>query len=266
MEICVFRWGKGGQRFIRDTRWVMGETLSGGREWWYKVPEGSWKRRKKCVSGYTGQTCYMGQSSTPVRLDRDAFDQVVEGTRWKECLDNLPWTNVSSYADNISLMDRVSRNPCVEYLLRLGDEGLARLVVDGMAGMLLNKRGKTARQVLRLTTDEWGWVKGNRVTVTPELLEIIQKNRARGYGLGMEMCRRVADNRDLYAVEQLREHHPGIPLKAALKYAYRQHARLGDYLDYLRQCSVLGADLTARQVLWPTNLHEIPYQWRKRHG
>ncbi|MGN0762540.1 MAG: PcfJ domain-containing protein, partial [Aristaeellaceae bacterium] len=255
MEICVFRWGKGGQRFVREARWVCDERLQNFRDRWTKVPTDEWKRRKKCVSGYTGQTRYMGNDGTPVVLDADFFSRAVEGTRWEELISELPWTDAGQYFDRITLLDRISRYPCIEYLLKLGYTQLARAAVDNMHEGLLNMRGKTARDVLRLTKDEWGWIKGNKTVVTPELLEMLQVNRREGWGLGMQMCARAAENHDLFAMQRMRERYPGIQLKAALKYAYRQHARLGDYLDYLNQCEQLEADLRDRQVLWPTDLH-----------
>lgn len=264
MEICVFRYGKGGQRFIREARWVCEERRGNGRDLWAKVPTEAWKRRRKCVSGYTGQTSYMGNDGTPVVLDKEAFDRAVEGTRWKNILDALPWTDAGQYHDRVTLLDRVGRYPCIEYLLKLGYAQLARMAVDNTHEGVLNLRGKTARDVLRLTADEWGWIKGSKTVVTPELLEIIQTNRELGWGLGMQLCARAAENHDLYAMRMLRADHRGIPLKAAMKYAYRQHARLGDYLDYLGQCRMLGADLTERQVLWPSNLHETHARYTRQ--
>ena len=267
MEICVFRYGKGGQRFIREARWICDERRQNFRDRWSKVPTESWKRRRHCISGYTGQTSYMGNDGTPVMLDTAAFELAVEGTRWEKVISALPWTDAGQYHDRITLLDRVSRYPCIEYLLKLGYTQLARAAVDNMHEGLLNLRGKTARDVLRLTKDEWGWIKGSRTVVTPELLEVLQTNRELGWGLGMQLCAKAAGNHDLYAMRQLRANHPGIPLKAAMKYAYRQLARLGDYLDYLGQCTRLGADLRERQVLWPTDLHEVHarYSIQLRH-
>lgn len=255
MEICVFRWGKGGQRFIREARWICDERRTNFRDRWTKVPTESWKRRRQCSSGYTGQTSYMGNDGTPVLLDTATFELAVEGTRWGKVIGALPWTDAGQYHDRITLLDRISRYPCIEYLLKLGYTQLARAAVDNTHEGMLNLRGKTARDVLRLTKDEWGWIKGTKTVATPDLLEMIQLNRKLGLGLGLQLCARAAENHDEYAIRSLMSDYKAIQVKAALKYANRQRARLGDYVDYLRQCRQLGADLRDRQVLWPTDLH-----------
>ena len=256
MEVCVFRWGQGGRRFIRETGWEYVESLKNGRERWQKYAKGTWTRRRDCLSGYTGQKAVFGNDQTQVVTDMQSLRDAVRGTLWQYCRDHLPYTDVSNWNDQITLMDRICRYPCVEYLLKMGMSELAKLVIDRKGNGLLNLRGKTARSVLRLDKEEWGWVKGNKVRLTEDMLELMAQRRTGRLRISLDLCRRISQMRDAGSVSRMRADFPGMDVAAACKYAYRQHARLGDYLDYLRQCRLLGADLTSRQVLWPTDLHE----------
>lgn len=263
MELCVFRWGKGGQRFVRETEWYPLETRA-GKQLWTKRVKRAWKKRRDCVSGYTGQRSYMGCDGTRVILDETAFDAAVEGTRWQEILPKLPWTLAGDHYDRITLMDRVAQYPCVEYLLRMRCTELAKMVIDKQTEGLLYVRGKTARAVLRLTADEWGAIKGQKIRVTPELLAVLKINRDNGYHLSMGAMKTLADHRDSKSMITLKESHPEISMRAACKYVRRQRTRLGDYMDYLRKCHVLGADTTDRQVLWPTDLRAIHQRYNEQ--
>lgn len=260
MEICVFRWGKGGQRFIRDVAWYRCDRrigTVGRREIWSKTAAEKWSRRKHCDSGYTGQYAIYGNDTTAVVLDATAFQDAVEGTLWEDVIRDLPYTDASSWNDHITLMDRVCRYPCVEYLAKLGYGEIAACVVDGKNNDLINRRGKTARSVLRLTESEWGWIKGHKVQVTIDLLDVIQYRRANNLRMSMELCKRVSDSWDGGSLAHILHNYPQIDVVKACKYAYKQQARLSDYRDYLRQCVQLGADLTDRAVLWPSDLHGI---------
>ena len=255
MELCVFRWGKGGQRFIRDSTWRCYQRTPSGRDVWTKHATDTWARRKECISGYTGQTSYMGNDSTAVVLDVTALTDAVEGTPWKYCLDHMPWTSAGEYYDHITLMDRISRYRPIEYLLKMGCDELARIAVDHKGGDVLNLRGKTARAVLRLTEDEWGWIKGHKVRVTEDLLRVLKFRRAHKLRMGLDLCRWMAESRGAGLLEAMKRDYKAIDLVQACKYARRQQADLRTYWDYLGQCRRLGADLEDRQVLWPTDLH-----------
>lgn len=258
MELCVFRWGKGGQRFIRDVAWFRLDRrigTAGGREVWSKSALDTWAKRRECVSGYTGQSSYMGNDSTAVVLDVTSLTDAVEGTPWKYCLDHMPWTNAGQYYDHITLMDRISRYRPVEYLLKMGFNELVKIAVDYKGGDVLNLRGKTARAVLMLTEDEWGWIKGHKLRVTEDLLRVISYRRKHKLRVSMEMCRWLAESRGAGMLETMQRDYKAVDVVTACKYARRQHADLRTYWDYLGQCKRLGADLTDRQVLWPTDLH-----------
>lgn len=260
MEICVFRWGKGGQRFIRDVAWYRLDRrigTVGRREVWSRTAIDTWTRRKRCDSGYTGQNPTYGNDDTAVVLDVTAWQDAIEGTLWQTVTDDIPYTDASMWHDHITLADRVSRYPCVEYLCKLGYTEIAAAVVDGKCADLINRKGKNARSVLRLTEDEWGWIKGHKARVTMDLLEIIRFRRRYKLRMSMELCKRVADSRDYYSLCRLHQDYPQIDTVKACKYAYKQRARLSDYRDYLEQCARLGADTTDRAVLWPRDLHEI---------
>lgn len=255
MELCVFRWGKGGQRFIRDSVWRCYQRTPSGRDIWTKQVGDTWTRRRECVSGYTGQQSYMGNDNTAVVLDVTAYTDAVEGTPWKYCLDAMPWTSAGQYYDHITLMDRISRYRPVEYLLKLGYDELAKIAVDSKGGGVLNIRARTARAVLRLTEDEWGWIKGHKVRVTEDLLRVLKFRRVHKLRMGLDLCRWLAESRGAGMLEPMQRDYKAIDLVQACKYARRQQADLRTYWDYLGQCRRLGADLADRQVLWPTDLH-----------
>ena len=255
MEICVFRWGKGGQRFIADARWKFFCKTDSGRDIWTKQVTGAWSRRRECVSGYTGQRSCMGYDNTAVVMDVTALNDAVEGTPWAWCLNHLPWTDAAMYFDRITLLDRISRYPCVEYMLKRGWGELTKLVIDHKGRGVINPRGRTAQKVLQVTQDEWGWIKGSKVQVTEDLLRMMKIRRTQGLRMSLEVCRWAADTRSVDALEMLKATHKEVDPVAACKYARRQKSSLRDYNDYLRQLKQLGADLHDRRVLWPADLH-----------
>lgn len=267
MEVCVFRWGKGGQRFIRDVAWYRLDRrigTAGRREIWSKTALDTWARRKECVSGYAGQSSYMGKDNTAVILDATSLHDAVEGTPWEYCLDHMPWTSAGQYYDHITLMDRISRYRPIEYLLKMGCDELVKIAVDYKGGDVLNLRGKTARAVLRLTEDEWGWIKGHKVRVTEDLLRVFHYRRRHKLRMSPDLCRWIAESRGAGMLEALEREYKAVDLVAACKYARRQKADLRTYWDYLGQCRRLGADLKDRQVLWPSDLHRAHQRYTEQ--
>ena len=84
-EICVFRHGKGGERFVAHPIWE-GETVT--------LPDGNlkavgvhrtglrWERRKKCVGGFDPYQPPFGECGTRFYLDAERMNTAIAGTRW----------------------------------------------------------------------------------------------------------------------------------------------------------------------------------------
>lgn len=240
-EICVIRCGEKGNRFIRGWNW-------NGNEW---LP--GWKSRLECKSGYCPGMS-LGNPGTQVVLDQESLWEAVQGMPMERVLQNEPVQNTLAWDcyDRISLLERLARYPSIEYLYKLGMDGLAKAAIDKTEHGLMNLRGSTARQVLRLSADEWAEVKGKKLPITLETLRVHRLARRKKLRMNMELCHWLGRQRsggdDL---QKLLMDWPEVSAVKAVKYCRKQQARLGDYVDYLADMRELGMDPHDREFAWP---------------
>ena len=123
-ELCVFRYGQGADRFVREATWT-------GDGW-----EMRWAHRRECVSGFApGRGLY--QPGIQVRLDDESYRNAIAGTPFEHILADeglLQETAAGDYYDRITFAARVAKYPCIEYLNRLGMTQLARQAIDKICG------------------------------------------------------------------------------------------------------------------------------------
>ena len=245
-ELCVFRYGQGADRFVREATWT-------GDGW-----EMRWAHRRECVSGFApGRGLY--QPGIQVRLDDESYRNAIAGTPFEHILADeglLQETEAGDYYDRITFAARVAKYPCIEYLNRLGMTQLARQAIDKTCGKTLNLRGRTARQVLRLTGDEWAEAKGKKLRLTRETLAARAFVRKKGLRMNMELCAWVGAERE--GVETLRRlvESPVDAVKA-VKYCRKKDVRLADYGDHLDMLAELGMD---------PREHAMPGDFYAAHG
>lgn len=255
-EVCVFRYGKGADRFLLRHCALWDDAL--GR---YTASWTDWKHFGKCISGWQPGSSMWGNSRTTTVLDAQSFRKAINDTPFWTVLHGYPVHEADDwqYYDKISVLARLATYPCIEYLYRLGYERLAKYVFDESAGYLLYLRGKTAKSVLRLTGDQWGEIKGKRIEVTPKMLMIVRMIKARHIRLNMETCKRLADdNTDaVYGLEQILKTNPNADVARIVKYCLKNGVCLIDYKDYMDQMKLLNMNQRDQDELYPRNFAEM---------
>lgn len=242
-ELCVFRHGKGGQRFVHGWEWRCG----GWQE--------RWKHRRECKSGFApGAGTFNGGIQTV--LDQESFLEAVQGTPFAPVVmgdvGNISVSNAWDYYDRITIMDRLARYPCTEYLYRLGFVELAVAVIDKNTEGLLNLRGKTAQKVLRLTPDQWAEVKGKKLTITKETLWVCRLAAQKKLRMNMELCAWIgARHNGFDDFKNLGTSFPELDAVRAAKYCRKSNVQLNDYLDYMAELRELRMDMRDKRYLQP---------------
>lgn len=246
-ELCVMRYGKGGERFLRKGYSLWDDTV---QAWTARRYE--WRHMVECKSD--------NAPTARMVLDKVSLEEAVEGTRFawllsypvRECDD---W----GYFDKISVLAKLAKYPCIEYLYKLGFERLAKYALDNAAGQLLYLRGKSAKAVLRLTDDQWGQVKGKKLDVTPGMLQAAQYAKREKLRWNMELCGWIGSQSDnaLDQIKEIRKIHGALDLGEALKYCRRKNVRLYDYRDYLGQMKQLRMSLADKSLLYPGDFGEM---------
>lgn len=257
VEVCLFRFGKPGQRWICE-----GVYDYGNHQYAMK-----WKRRRKCASGYVSGS-YCGISRVQVMYERQALEDAAQGTRFEPVLrriaDTYPQPDAALYYDHITLMDRISKLGCIEYLYKLGYTDIGGAVIDDRDGDLINRRGKTAAEVLRLSPDEWGEVKGKKLAVSMVTLEIRKLVREKQLRLNMETICWLAHGAasDFHLRNFLATGHPD--KVRAIKYCKRKKVALGDYTDLWHQLDEMEMDKTDPGNLYPGDFAKMHQRYAER--
>lgn len=243
VELCVFRWGKPAHRFVAG--WDADQGVK------------NWKRRKECISGWSPGSS-MGVTRVPTILDRASYTEAVEDTRAGTVLELVQHWDVDAltWYDGITLMAKVTRYPQIEYLAKLGLVQLAKAIISGDTGGLLNLRGKTAQQVLRLTGSEWGEVKGKKLNLDVNALRVHRLANNAKLRLSMEQCLEMSrTGGGWYAFRDLCCLLPWLDKPRVLRYCRKQHIGINDYMDYARQLAALDVDPADYDRLYPRDFH-----------
>lgn len=270
-SVCVVTPGEGAHRFKREPRdWAINGIWRPTRFEWVPV---------KRVGHMTfGTTSMFGRpSADQVDLNgtlREALRGTAIGRAWHDGLTGL------GLPDCVKALHLLAKYPCCEYLTKLGMGDIIedRLTDDLPAG-LVNWRGKTLNDVLKVTPQRWGELKHARIIPTPALLEIYRWMDRNGYHLTAPaaqhlatICRRWGSAMGLAsALDNTLLIHPASRRQKALKYIARQGEKhpearihLGDFRDYWNMCARLGEDLRADATAFPNHIREAEARMQER--
>ena len=260
-ELCVFRPGEGGSRFVLAS--FQTADYEDGKAVNFRTHT-QWIHRKKCVAGYDPVPGFFTGGGTRFYLDEERFQNamdavpcgnavrtVVEGSKWTETL------------DQIDPVHFVTRYPCMEYLEKLGLGCLVSAEYNGKRGELLNLRGRTAQRVLRVDGDTWGWIKGHKEQVTPNFLKLRAALRERGARIGNDLIARTASRWNAEHFRQMLEAAHAGQEKKIINYLLKNSVTPYDYRDYLRQMDALGMEKTPA-ALYPASFSRMHFELGQR--
>lgn len=141
---------------------------------------------------------------------------------------------------SIELLEKAGFTEIVNYRINLG----------GCAA--INWRATDLRKILKLNVGEMREFRESGGEVW--ILETYQCLRKMGQKVPFEIVSKLTDY-DLK--EKLSEIGKYVKIEKGLKYLNNQEQmRLGDYADYLKECSLLGYDMKNKKTLYPKNLQE----------
>lgn len=256
-ELCVFRYGKGADRFIRKPEWNwVGDKGAAA------VPSiGPWHRTQECKSGFNPKRTPGGWGVTPVVLDKVSFYDAIWETRFETVLDAVDYKAMEyewSYFDKITVMANIAKHPCAEYLAKLGHTELAGIVVAGLNRGRLNLRGKTAHKVLRVTENKWGEIKGHKIAVTSGLLDVLHEVNRHKLKMDVRLCEYInKETAGASVFEQILKMHTKLNIVKAVKYCRRKKVHLMDYRDYLEQMVQLKMNVEDERTAFPGDFEEM---------
>lgn len=252
-ELCVFRYGKGAERFLNHRYCYadMADVDEHGRLTRYR--EGfNWGWMGVCKSGYNPRSGIFGQGGVQFVLDARSFEDAISGTAFERVW--CAGLNPDGYIDRISVMAAIAKYPSLEYLVKLGFDILAGQIVQGGYGNLLNLRGKTAQAVLKINADQWGEVKGKKLKLDAQALEAIKWAKKNKLRLNVETLCQVSRNGfdNFKDIARL-----GVPVEKVIKYCRKNLITAWDMKDYIRQMKQLEMNIGDMELLLPRDFNEM---------
>lgn len=261
-EVCVFRPGHKGERFLKRILW-MGEQQEDGKL--ELVPDAYWQHPKECHGGFDPwRPIYdLGNlGGTPFLLDVNSMEETLAGS-WMEPL-WYEWKD-SVNLDCITWMERMTRYPCMEYFCKLNLKTLAHDLAFGeMAPHLLNYRGKTAQKVLRVDGDFWGWIKGNHINVDQSLLQLYHAARKLALRIGYDKLLRLRKTVSPESLNELNEKVSRANLEKTLNYILKKRLAYWDYRDHLDMMEKLLMDTRDTALIWPKDFQAMHEELSQR--
>ena len=240
LEVCVFPYGGKAERFLLKRTWC---DMGGWDE--------RWTRMSQCKSGWSPGVTY-GNGVLQI-LDNRSLMEAVQETRFAPVIKSghAVWnTESAKWYDRIELLARICKYPCVEYLYKLDMDEIANACVEGAIGRRIDPKGKTAAQVLRLRPEDWGEVKGKKLSLTPDALDVYRMARARKWRANMELIAWCGHGYGW--AEKVRQIADAFqPAVKMLRYCKRRGVSLRDYADHVDMMRRLGMTETDTEFLYP---------------
>jgi hypothetical protein len=214
---------------------------------------------------YVSVHCRFQQFNSKAYLSysRDSIKKAVQST-------SFAWSGWESYnyQDMTKFFRLYVKYPCIEYLTKLGFYNLIRDILHGDPTYhTINWHGKTIYKVLKLSKEEFGYVKVNKINLTYWFLYLMNLNRRNNWGFSISNLYNLSFDIDsMHDVNRLldAERQSGISFKNLVKYLSSQKGKwprsspvssnCSDYLDYLKDCKTLKYDMSDEKVLLPSNL------------
>lgn len=259
-EVCLMKAGTAGRRYVT------------GQTWFAEGPSGlyhtvsSWERRKECKSGYCGGAPMTARLWI---LDEKSVEEAFAGTHVVAVADAIEPFLHSLYYDRISLFNGILRWPCVEYLAKLGYGELAAGIVERRDGDLVNKRGKTAAQVLRLDGNTYGWLRGHRkeIPFSRYVLRVLQIRDKYRLHIGCDALAALLKAAPAYEAEMLQDIVRWLPAgqrEKAIRYVAARRITPHDYRDHLQMMKKLEMDFADTAVTLPKDFPAMHAQLAER--
>ena len=267
-SVSVIVPGRGGFRFKEKvTRWE-----NAGYRWvparleWVPVKRPGPLTFGDAAGNYSGA---FRPARPPRVLLSDSLEAAVEGTplarAWRP-----EYLLAERGLDGTEALALIAKYPCIEYMTKLGMVELlpARLLGE-MPANLVNWRGKSITNVLKLGRPRLGEYKAAGIPITPEILLTEQWLAGTKYRLTAPAAASVAclarrwtgTGRIGEAVEGALEVFQPSRRQKALKYMARQAEKygnsrmhLGDFKDYWRGCRRWHEDLNDDAVAFPADV------------
>lgn len=254
-EICVFRPGRGGDRFVGTPLWEADtrQTDAGLIACNQRIFGIEWRKRKKCVGGFDPICGPFNNPGTRFILDTDALEEAIAGTRWEAFRAMEDRIEDAYYCplDLIDVFHFIARWPSVEYLCKLGFGALAADALNKTDEGAINLRGKTAQRVFRVDGNDWGWIKGHKEDITLAFLQTLRLIRGRKLPISCETLANALRLWHSYSIKQMLEHVEAGREAQALKWCVKNTVNPGDYADYLLQLAKLRIAARDKAVLYP---------------
>lgn len=276
MEICVFRAGGGEEkngswRFIRKG-FVFGDWDSetclckNRRVIW------EWHAMRECKSGYR-QGGYMWGQGVPTYRSCEDYEDAISGTAFQADRLIMESGNGEFY-DRIDRLAMLAKYPAIEYMAKLGWDGLCLEILDGKNERTMNLRGTSPEKVLRCRKEFYGYLKGHGIKPDMGMIRTVQaaeKGKIRiSYDTLVKLsgrCRTSAygDGKGLpKLLNDLKEEYPSVPREKALKYMAKNDIAAQDYMDHLRIMRDLRMDMTGTEFLFPKDFEKTHGELSKR--
>ena len=140
----------------------------------------------------------------------------------------------------------------IELLEKAGFTEIVKYRINFTGCSAINWRATDLRKILKLNAAEMREFRESGGKVW--MLEIYQCLRKMGQKVPFEIISKLTDYN---LKEKLTEIGKYVKIEKALKYLNGQgKMRLGDYTDYLKECSLLGYDMKNKKILFPENLQQ----------
>ncbi len=257
VEICAVKYGGAQGRAVRERLAAADWAPQTGRAENMRYAS-CWAARRECRSGFPA---WRAPFAPPVMavLDKEDFLAACDGTPWACAIRRLEETGdlwdgeACAYIDKIDLIARIGRLPSLEYLAKLRLNRLLLAAVRGEAGRELRLRSRTAAKALRITPDEWGWIKGRGLQERLDLnfLRLLRLRRERGVRVSLDALWEAAP-----AGARLLEQYfsalgdPGL-IAQGLRWMPRRGVSPQEHLDHLQMMVRLDMDMRDQGMLFP---------------
>lgn len=212
---------------------------------------------------------YSGYGTWPRFRSDSNIRHAVKGTpfqysTWEKY---VRYANQSYVTDMVHFFDLAARYPCVEYLTKVGLQGMvwAKLYNTQTHGAI-NWNGKSLPKVLRITKQDIKEIRESGLDFQPHHLRYFQKARKKNLDISISEAFILADleyssYRDYYKIALTFGPEQKI-VKYFLKQIKKGHYSkatdvLIDWRDYRKQCAELGISLNEEHNLFPNDLHAV---------
>lgn len=180
------------------------------------------------------------------------------------------WSNTIrvSSVDTLRLLNLYCRYPLIESLIKMGfGDAIESKMYSGRTYSAINWNGKTVWQMLRINGNDYKKLKGHRNKISIEFLAAYQLAQKHNSKKSIEKIEEVGQECELNRLKKILKYtsfdravtYIDKQLKkktGILRSFYSANSVLLTWIDYIKDCKVLGMDLKEDSVIRPKNLYE----------